>query len=547
MEVDESSQSDVLPQQAPAEEQSKSPEPTENVSCYCGKKRNLNCVELQCSFCMKWFHQECIGSYIGNCIQFITNYQFCCKHCSPTGLENFTRKPASFSQICYTAIANLTHQAKQRGEENIMFSKDKDIIPYIDKQWENLTTLPRRIKLTWHTTVAKTLAKEMDLFSYTEINIGDPLYGLSNQDLYKVGPNIEAFRLGPLAVQSAGKPGATLEGTGKGISRGKRKAPPDCSQALGSKQKKSDIGSSKMTPHGYPLEHPFNKDGYRYILAEPDPHAPNRQAFDESLDWAGKPIPGYLYRTFQGTEVLLALHDRAPQLKISDERLTVTGEKGYSMVRATHGVHHGGWYFEVSVDEMPTDTATRIGWSQALGNLQAPCGYDKFSYSWRSRKGTRFHQSRGKHFSEGGYGEGDVIGFYIYLPEPEDVSKVLPQTYKDRPLVKFKSHLYFEEKDYVTETEKALKPLPRTKMVMFKNGECEGTAFVDICEGIYYPCVSLYRNAKITMNFGPQFRCPPRDLINYRPMSDAASESMVECALADTLYHIENEGKLPEF
>ena len=28
----------------------------------------------------------------------------------------------------------------------------------------------------------------------------------------------------------------------------------------------------------------------------------------------------------------------APQLKISDDRMTVTGEKGYSMVRATHGM-----------------------------------------------------------------------------------------------------------------------------------------------------------------------------------------------------------------
>ena len=28
-----------------------------------------------------------------------------------------------------------------------------------------------------------------------------------------------------------------------------------------------------------------------------------------------------------------------------------------------------------------------------------------------------------------------------------------------QPLVKFKSHLYFEEKDYVQETEKTLKPL----------------------------------------------------------------------------------------
>ncbi len=70
------------------------------------------------------------------------------------------------------------------------------------------------------------------------------------------------------------------------------------------------VATSKMIPHGYPLEHPFNKDGYRYVLAEPDPHAPNRQAFDESIEWAGKPIPGYLYRTWLAQEVLLALHDR---------------------------------------------------------------------------------------------------------------------------------------------------------------------------------------------------------------------------------------------
>ena len=70
------------------------------------------------------------------------------------------------------------------------------------------------------------------------------------------------------------------------------------------------MSHARQVPHGYPSEHPFNKDGYRYILAEPDPHAPNRQAFDESTEWAGKPIPGYLYRKWLSKKVLLALHDR---------------------------------------------------------------------------------------------------------------------------------------------------------------------------------------------------------------------------------------------
>jgi Set1/Ash2 histone methyltransferase complex subunit ASH2 len=62
----------------------------------------------------------------------------------------------------------------------------------------------------------------------------------------------------------------------------------------------------------------------------------------------------------------------------------VIGEKGYSMIRASHGVSHGTWYFEVNIKEMPNGSALRIGWAQKLANLQAPCGYDKFSYSWRN-------------------------------------------------------------------------------------------------------------------------------------------------------------------
>lgn len=56
----------------------------------------------------------------------------------------------------------------------------------------------------------------------------------------------------------------------------KRKLPGDFS-AMGKKGRQLDMGAPKLPSHGYPLEHPFNKDGYRYLLAEPDPHAPFRQ------------------------------------------------------------------------------------------------------------------------------------------------------------------------------------------------------------------------------------------------------------------------------
>lgn len=173
------------------------------------------------------------------------------------------------------------------------------------------------------------------------------------------------------------------------------------------------------------------------------------QEFDESSDWAGKPIPGWLYRTSIPSTVLLALHDRAPQLKISEDRFAVTGEKGYCTVRGTHGngkhnnvefiikyiffilaVTKGIWYWEATIEELPEGAATRIGWGQDYANLQAPLGYDKFGYSWRSKKGTRFHDSVGKHYSVG-YGEGDTLGFMILLPVTKK-TKLLPNTYKDR-------------------------------------------------------------------------------------------------------------------
>ena len=51
---------------------------------------------------------------------------------------------------------------------------------------------------------------------------------------------------------------------------------------------------------------------------------------------------------------------------------------------------------------------------------------------------------------------------------------------QDKPLIKFKSHLYFEEKDRLQETLKSLTSSPGSKIVFFKNGESLGEAFTDI-------------------------------------------------------------------
>ncbi|XP_055381208.1 set1/Ash2 histone methyltransferase complex subunit ASH2 isoform X2 [Condylostylus longicornis] len=443
--------------------------------------------------------------------------------------------------MCVTSIANMQQAAAKQGVIKTIFSKE-EIIPYMEQYWEAMTTIPRRITQSWYATVQRALLKEVNTtFTYEE-TITDMKYGLC-VDLSQIKPNYDLMlKIGTLKITDDGHTQASLS---KNNRQYKRKYPNSEAGPTGKKGRPASdaIATVKLPPHGYPLEHPFNKDGYRYILAEPDPHAPFRQEFDESSDWAGKPIPGWLYRTLVPNSVLLALHDRAPQLKISEDRLTVTGEKGYCMVRSSHYVCRGKWYYEATIEEMPEGSATRIGWGQEYGNLQAPLGYDKFGYSWRSRKGTVFHESRGKHYSEG-YNEGDTLGFLIDLPE-ESIVNCLPTTFKDRPLVKFKSHLYYEDKDKVQETLKALKVLPQSKIVFFKNGVYKGVAFSHIYSGSYYPTISIHKNATVTVNFGPKFKYP-KILKNFKccGMNDRIEQLISEQTVSDLLFLTENDGRL---
>uniref|UniRef100_A0A4W6EYH8 Set1/Ash2 histone methyltransferase complex subunit ASH2 n=1 Tax=Lates calcarifer TaxID=8187 RepID=A0A4W6EYH8_LATCA len=473
--------------------------------------RQLGEVELQCALCMKWFTADTFGIDTATCLPFMTNYVFHCNVCHHSGNTYFLRKQANLKEMCLTALANLTWRSRTQEEHpKTMFSKDKDIIPFIDKYWECMTTRQRPGKLTWPNNIVKTMSKERDVFlvkEHPDPGSKDPeeeypKFGLLDQDLGNIGPSYDTQKQTTATPTAGGLNGALAPGPGKGRgAKRKQQQQQEGTAAGATKRTRSDplFSAQRLPPHGYPLEHPFNKDGYRYILAEPDPHAPDPEKLE--LDcWAGKPIPGDLYRACLYERVLLALHDRAPQLKISDDRLTVTGEKGYSMVRASHGIRKGSWYFEVSVDDMPPETAARLGWSQPLGNLQAPLGYDKFSYSWRSKKGTRFHQSIGKHYSSG-YGQGDTLGFFIELPDGTETAKALPDTYKDKALIKFKSYLYFEEKGL---------------------------------------CGQSREEPEVSVNFGPHFKYPPKD-IKYQPMSDMGWLAVTEHTLADMLYHVETE------
>lgn len=533
--------------------------------CYCSRSRDFDQVELQCYVCGTWFHKECIELNIGHVVRFMINYQFYCKKCGVSGQESFNTKQASFHQLCLTALANLTTDVRNENKSSKFFTKE-DVINFIEKNWESMTTAPRRTRSTWHATVSRSMTRE-DVF-ISKIENSEPYYGLRELALEKIGPYNENMKLilGPSRLGSTDNRLNSNEAQTQNSSakRGSKRKVNESSYSnfnstnggsngAGNNRKKGidDLKRiEKMIPRFYPMDHPYNKDNYRYHLVEPDPHSPMRQKFEETEFWAGKPLPGHLYRLFLEQKVALALHDKALQLKISDDRLSVVGEKGYSMVRATHGVAHGSWYFEVTVKERPNNAALRIGWAQKLANLQATCGFDKFSYSWRSRKGTVFHDSIGKSYSKlnevdenPGFDVGDVLGFYINLPLGKDNAQLLPETCKNMTLVKFKNHLYYEEKDTFKEAEANLTPLKDSKIAFFKNGKCHGIAYTDIKAGTYYPAISLFKSASASINFGPKFKYPILDKsFSHKPISDLGEEKFIEHTLADLVYHTVNEG-----
>lgn len=99
--------------------------------------------------------------------------------------------------------------------------------------------------------------------------------------------------------------------------------------------------------------------------------------------------------------------------------MTASSIKGYRMVKATRGVVQGAWYFEIRVLHLGASGHTRLGWSTEKGDLQAPVGYDAFSYGCRDIDGDMFHKGQRNKYGAEGYLEGDVIGFYINLPNGE--------------------------------------------------------------------------------------------------------------------------------
>ncbi|CAH9128614.1 unnamed protein product [Cuscuta epithymum] len=220
------------------------------------------------------------------------------------------------------------------------------------------------------------------------------------------------------------------------------------------------------------------------------------------------PVPRFPDKNDDGQEMKICLSKafKAEKVDLSEDRLSAGSTKGYRMVRATRGVEEGAWYFEIRVMNLGETGHTRLGWSTEKGDIQAPVGYDGNSFGYRDIDGSKVHKALREKYADEGYGEGDVLGFYISLPDGRQYTPNPPR------LVWYKGQRYMCTAD----PKDPPKVVPGSEISFFKNGICQGVAFKDLYGGRYYPAASMYTlpnqpNCVVKFNFGPDFECFPQE------------------------------------
>ncbi|KAB2065867.1 hypothetical protein ES319_A09G120200v1 [Gossypium barbadense] len=259
-----------------------------------------------------------------------------------------------------------------------------------------------------------------------------------------------------------------------------------------SKKKNNNVWVSKTSRKGKKKSKVNNQNGGNgedTVLITPVPRFPDKG--DDTPDM----------------KICLSKVYKAEKVELTEDRMSAGSTKGYRMVRATRGVVEGAWYFEINVVKLGETGHTRLGWSTDKGDLQAPVGYDGNSFGYRDIDGSKVHKALREKYEEEGYKEGDVIGFYINLPEGGSYAPKPPH------LVWYKGQRYVRAPDAKEEPPKVV---PGSEISFFKNGVCQGVAFKDLFGGRYYPAASMYTlpnqpNCVVKFNFGPDFECFPEE------------------------------------
>lgn len=167
-------------------------------------------------------------------------------------------------------------------------------------------------------------------------------------------------------------------------------------------------------------------------------------------------------------EPLVFIDDKAPQLQLNKDGVTITGDRGYRMARASVGVSEGSWFFECKIKGQGH---YRVGWATRQAELQAPVGFDKFSFGYGDLA-SKLHESNRQPYGET-YSEGDVVGSLLAFAHVNTVR-------------------------------------------FFRNGVDQGVAF-EVPNALYYPAFSLYGDSQLTANFGPPWAFEPT--FEFKPLT----------------------------
>ncbi|KAI0015560.1 hypothetical protein F4780DRAFT_786591 [Xylariomycetidae sp. FL0641] len=279
-------------------------------------------------------------------------------------------------------------------------------------------------------------------------------------------------------------------------------------------------------------EHVYNKKNYHYLHCIADPAFPSSFYYRQT-----EPEPHGPHISFE---------DASTHMYLDQSGRHITTDKGFRMARANVAVREGTWYWECkitrgtirSAEGATTDSHghVRLGFARREASLDAPVGFDAYSYGIRDVQGQKVHMSRPKDFFPEGEDikEGDVVGLEIRLPSEQLHRKIVQGQYnpavdlsdeedptaesanivRDRIPIRFKAHIYFEKIDYHTTKEledlmnpapsgpggapasgsnrpgseppnpnhplPALRTLPNSHVRIYKNGRPMGTAFTDL-------------------------------------------------------------------
>ncbi|GAA96720.1 uncharacterized protein L969DRAFT_79636 [Mixia osmundae IAM 14324] len=304
--------------------------------------------------------------------------------------------------------------------------------------------------------------------------------------------------------------------------------------------------------------HPMNKSGFRYSDCGPvllqarrtRDRARSHSAGDSADGSPASEIPFYRLLPSPPLGVRFSWEDRSPYTYISEDALTITTDKGFRSARVNVPLREGSWYFEWEVlrgggdnartgqadaapgsDGMAGSAATRAGASAHVrlglarreATMNAPVGYDGYSYGLRDKTGDKITLSKPESYGEP-FKTGDIIGVYVSLPtrtslpdpdDPDDPRHLV----RKRMQIRYRGHFYFESMEYVASKEmtdladltagqvapvkpaapvkaaapgkkaivrdeppppRELKRLPGSRIAYFKNGRPMGVAFEDL-------------------------------------------------------------------